>query len=365
MIKCLCFYSYIVISIATHLSLVAVGHAGLSVPEIPSFVLRDGLSALDRPEGIAFTPSENYLAIANSSGNTITFYKRIEGERSTYEMLPAFSIQGEESKLDFPHDLSFSPDGNSLAVANRYGNSVTIYKKADDGEYYDNIPKVVIAGKSSGVERPNSVKYSPMGNCLAVANSKGNSITFYHCAGDDYDVVPFQTLKDKTDRVSNPNSIDFSADGELLAVASVDTHSVLIYKRSRRSGRMFSSTPVEILKGDESGLCYPHSVCFHPVSKHLAVTNAQGRSNVNIFRRVSNDAPFYSPKPALCLTVTEMYEESTLHLIDELQGRGGCKGVAFSPSGTSIAVTQNLGVENLELTHPLGVLLIYPFPIFD
>ena len=59
----------------------------------------------------------------------------------------------------------------------------------------------------------------------------------------------------------------------------------------------------------------------------------------------------------------QMYEESTIHLLEELEQEGGCKGVSFSPDGTSLAITQNLSADLLKLPYSVGVLLIYPVSI--
>lgn len=321
--------SNIVVALAYLMMLVCKGHASLTVDKIPATIMKDRSSELDRPEGISFSPNREYIATANSHNNTITFYKRIE--ENVYETVPAFSIQGNESKLDFPHDLAFSPDGRHLAVANRQGNSITIYSNINS----NNTPLAVIQ-----IVAPNSVKYSPNNDFIAVANS--HTITFHRIHGDIYDQTPYQMIKSSERSVLN--SLDFSKDGEFLAIAAIDTHSVIIYQKNSDS-----YTHVQTL---QQNLCYPHSVSFHPSGDYLVVSNAQGRKNVNFFVKGSS-------KPILTLEITQMYEESTIHLIDQLHRRGGCKGVAFSSDGTCLAVTQNLSTPPFSV----NVLLVYPVEI--
>lgn len=355
----------ILIGIASWLLLSFNGHASLVVDNIPSTIIRDKFSELDRPEGVTFSPSGKYIAAANSLIDSVTFYKRIGDHGSVYEKTPAFSIKGKESKLNYPHDIAFSPDGHHLAVANRIGNSITIYKKNNFNDYYNTKPIAVIQGEFSGVINPDSVRYSPTDQVIAVANLGNSSIAFYHYMDDVYEQIPYQIIQDAPDILLVPDGLDFSMDGELLAVTSHDTHSVLIYQQIPRSGGKYTSKPTEIIQGPNTNFHYPHSVSFHPTKKYLLVSSSEGQKNINIFQKISDNFPRYSSKPLLSLEITHMYEESTKHLLGQLHQEGGCKGVSFSPDGTSLAITQNLSADLLKLPYSVGVLLIYPVKIDD
>jgi WD40 repeat protein len=341
------------------------GYAALIVDSAPTTIIRDQLSELDRPEGVTFSPTGKYIATANSLVDTVTFYRRIGDSGSQYETTPAFSIQGKESKLNYPHDVAFSPDGLHLAVANRIGNSITIYKRNFNDDFYSNKPIAVIRGASSGVRRPDSVKYSPTNNIIAVANLADSSIAFYRYKGDVYEKKPYQIIQDTPDVLLVPDGLDFSVDGELLAVTSHDANAVLIYQKLQGSNGKYTSRPVEIIQGADTNLNYPHSVSFHPTKNYLLVSSSQGLKNINIFQKTSDDFPRYGTKPLLSLEITQMYDESTIHLLEELHQEGGCKGVAFSPDGKALAITQNLSADFLKLPYSVGVLLIYPVSIDD
>lgn len=335
------------------------GYADLTVDNIPLTVMSDKFSELNRPEGVTFSPSGNFIATANLFGNKVTFYKRIGDSGSIYENTPAFSIKGEKSKLDYPHDLAFSPDGRHLAVANRQGNSITIYAKDPIQDIYYTEPVAIVQGKSSLLAGPSSVKYCPVNNIIAVANTANRTITFYRYKGDVYDQKPYLIIRDTPDVLSMVNSLDFSMDGELLAVTSADTHSLLIYQQISGSGNLYGPKPLQIIKGLQTNVCYPHSVSFHPTKNYVAVTNAQGRKNINIFQKNSDDSPIYGLTPVLTLEITEMYDESTIQLIEQLRQKGGCKGVSFSPDGASLAITQNLTADGLQVPFTVGMLLVY------
>lgn len=359
------FFANIIAGIASMMILTCKGYANLTVDNIPITVMNDKFSELNRPEGVTFTPSGDYIATANLFSNMVTFYKRIGDHGAVYETTPAFSIKGKKSKLDHPHDLAFSPDGCHLAVANRQGNSITIYAKNHIKGIYDSVPIAVIRGKSSQLVAPSSVKYCPVNNMITVANTGNHSITFYCYNGDVYDQTPYQTIRDTPKVLSIINSLDFSMDGELLATTILDTHSVLIYQRIPGSGNLYTPQPVQIIQGPDTNLCYPHSVSFHPTKNYLVVSNAQGRKNINIYQKITGGFPGYSFAPELTLEVTQMYNESTIHLLEQLRQKGGCKGVSFSPDGTSLAVTQNLTADGLQVPFSVGMLLVYFVGIKD
>ncbi len=329
----------------------------VSIDITPITLIRaDDSSGLDRPEGVAFSPSGDFIAVTNSLANTVTFYRRVGNQGAIYEKTPAFSIKGPKSQLNYPHDLSFSPDGQSLAVANRGGNAITIYRKNPFQDYYDSIPIAIIGGKKSKIMAPDAVRYSPVENTIAVVNMVTNTITFYYYQGDQYQQKPYQIIQNPILQI--PDGLDFSKDGKFLAVTSHDAHAVAIYQRINNSQGYYTQDPVQILQGKETGFSYPHSLSFHPLNNCLAVSCSQGSKNVHVFTKISEATP-YSNAPDISLEVIEMYDASTLVFLDQLQQEGGVKGVAFSPDGKSLAITQNLCQDDLHLPYPVGVLAIY------
>ncbi len=340
------------------------GHANVFIDDIPITFFTDLSSKLDHPEGCAFSPSGDYIAVANLFSNSVTFYKQIDGDGTLYEQTPKFSIKGKRSKLCGPHDLAFSPDGNYIAIANRKSHSITIHKKNISTNTYNISPITEIKGENSQIQEPNSVRYSPLGHTLAVVNASSNTITFYHYEGDFYEQTPYQIIKESQDVLWRPNGLDFSSDGELLAVTSRKTHALLIYQRLSSLENNYTEHPIQILQGPETNLIDAHSVCFHPYSNYLIASNSWGVNNINIFKPISSSSPYYEIKPIITLDINKMYDKSTMHLIETFpEGEGGCKGVTFSPDGKKIAVTQNLSTDLPGIKTSVGVLLIYPITI--
>lgn len=334
-----------------------MGMSFLTIDNTPSTILQNGVSQLYRPEGVAFSPSGDYVATANLFANSIMFYRREGISGSIYKTTPAYSIQGVKSKLHLPHDLSFSPDGRHLAVANRQANSITIYAKNQKGTFRSQ-PIAIIQGQFSELSTPSSVRYSPEGNILAVANTESHTITFYRYRRNEYSQKPYQIIKDEH-LLTSVNSLDFSKDGKLLAVADIEKNTVHLFQKNPNSENLYSSSPVQTLQGQDSNLCCPHSLSFHPIEDYLVVSNAQGRNNINVFKKIA-DGPFYEVAPILTMQVIEMYKASNLDFIDQLHKKGGCKGVAFSPDGTSLAITQNLTADGVQVPISTSMLLIYP-----
>lgn len=324
----------------------------LSISPTPTTIIRASEeSGLDRPEGLTFSPTGDCIAVANSLANTITFYNRLE--LGNYETIPAYSLNGPESKLNYPHDLSFSRDGNLLAVANRSGNSITLYQKDPQSNQFENRPFGTIEGRFTHVAAPDAVRFSPTDNLLAVANMLSHTVTLYRYDQNRFYRMPILVLNHPILQV--PDGIDFSKDGEWLAITSHDAHSVALFQRN--SYGSYDREPFQIIQGEETHFTYPHSLSFHPQTSALAVSCSQGRQNVHLF--IPENGVFPNA-PSFSMEVLEMYDASTIQFIEHLWQEGGVKGVAFSPDGKSIAVTQNLCQDMLKLPYPVGVLAIYP-----
>jgi DNA-binding beta-propeller fold protein YncE len=331
------------------LSFFNLGCAAILIQEKPASVIMGEQSGLGRPEGIAFSPEGDLIAVANASMNSVTFYKRKNASSAEYEKIPFFTIQGARSLIYYPHDVCFSPDGQHLAVVNSRSNSITIYKKNSDR--YDPIPTAVIRGEHSGLKHPHAVKYAPHGKFIAVANLLGNTITLYQYEGDTYSGSPYHVIQNSKYRVFNrPDGLAFSSDGELLAVTNHDAHSVAIYQELPHSPGFYTADPVEILQGEVTNLCYPHSLSFHPSNEYLAVSCAGGIKTLNLFKKISEQFPRYSTTPEKTM---EVFNPETIQLQKEWPQEGGVKGIAFSPD------KNQLGLCAADILNPDRSILIY------
>ena len=103
---------------------------------------------LQRFEGIAFSPSGNTIGVATLDTNTVFLFRRKPD--GLFEDAPYSSIHGSRSKLNYPHDLSFSLSGETelLAVAQRNG-SICIYQKHKTTNDYCTDPVFEICGRAA------------------------------------------------------------------------------------------------------------------------------------------------------------------------------------------------------------------------
>lgn len=283
-------------------------------------------SELNRPEGIAFTPDGKYVAIANADGNSITFYEFCGSN------IPVFVLKGPETLLYYPHDISFSPNGEYLAVANRHGNVATIYKKYEDGIAFNLNPISIITNTSfHGI---GAVAYSPSENIIALGDSYSNRVLIYSYTEEKYLKNPSCILRPH--ELCIADGLRFSPDGKFLGVTSHGNHSALFFERKPNSQNLFSPKPVNIIEGMDAFLKYPHSLAFHPTKDFLVISSAGGSGDVNFYQKEIKDERSYLSSP---IQMLKILPEDISQAIERVYPEEcGGKGVAFSPDGKVLGV---------------------------
>lgn len=232
---------------------------------------------LQRFEGIAFSPSGNTIGVATSDTNTVFLFRRKPD--GLFENGPYSTIQGPGSKLNYPHDLSFSFSGETemLAVAQR-SRAICIYQKHKTARDYSTDPVFEIRGRETKLNYSDGVAFVPPDDgYLAACNLKTSTVNFYRNTSGlsiGFELKPVFRLKDRN--IYRPDGLTFSQCGTWLAVANHGNHTVSIYERRTAA---FSSheieygpRPVTIIR--DPSLRHPHSVAFTPKTNHLVVTNA-------------------------------------------------------------------------------------------
>ena len=290
--------------------------------------IEGSFSQINRPEGIAFSPLGDLVAVACTQTNAVTIY-----EMSSVLTMADPNISPITS-LPFagrPHDVSFSPDGNHLAVASRRFNKVMIHSRNAATGKFDIHPFSIIDASLGNIRMAAAVKYHPTKNELAIADSWGNRVSIYRYEGKNYEDFPYQSIAN--DQVFGADGISFSSDGNLLAVSSHDTHNIMIFERD---GELFSDQFIQILRGEETHCAYPHSSFFHPRDDSLVVSCAGGTTTLLYFKRLSADTkPYFDPQPTRQF---EIYNPAAIHLQRQIPSGGGVKGLAISPCLSMIGV---------------------------
>jgi len=146
----------------------------------PAFEIRGPKTRLDFSDAVAFVPPDNdYLAACNLRTATVSFFRRLGGSPVRFELEPAFALR--HFSLGAPDGLAFSGTGEWLAVANHGKHSVSIFRRRYgifSGKLkYGPRPATVI--KDPHFRHPHSVAFTPETNHLVVTNAGANYFTVY------------------------------------------------------------------------------------------------------------------------------------------------------------------------------------------
>jgi 6-phosphogluconolactonase (cycloisomerase 2 family) len=191
-------------------------HAVIQYPQI----LKDF-----RPHGITFSHDGNYLAVAFGASKNdpqgIALFRTSDLEREDAQMILVDLLQNERIARGIPKGIAFSPDNSCLLVTFATTNSIAVYEMNWTQERITGVPKQVLEGSETGLARPEDIKFTIDGSCCAVSNSAEDVISFYA-----YDAIsncfpgrkPQFVLDNPSAGLSFPHGLAFSADGLYLAV---------------------------------------------------------------------------------------------------------------------------------------------------
>lgn len=292
---------------------------------------------LYRSEGIAFSTSGNIIAVATSDTNTVFLFRRkADGQ---FETDPYWQISGPESRLNYPHDVTFALSGEHelLAVAQR-GGSIAIYEKSTSNDNYGPEPVFEICGPKSRLQYSDGVAFVPPDNDhMAACNLQAGMISFYRKTASSplcFDLQPVFELQHKS--LVSPDGLAFSRSGEWLAVANHGNHSVSIFQRRRRNASRdnleYGPRPVTVIK--DPGLRHPHSLAFSPETNHVVVTNA----GANYFSAYAPTKGFWNMHWSKSPVVQQIVGPDAL--FREVNARnkmeGGPKGIAMHQNTLAI-----------------------------
>ena len=298
-----------------------------------------------RFEGIAFSSSGNIMGVATADTDTVYLYRRKQD--GLFEDTPYCTICGPESRLNYPHDISFSLSGSTelVAVAQRAG-SISVYEKSKIDDSFGTEPAFEIYGKKTRLNHSDGVAFVPPDHdYLAACNLATASISFYRRTSGSslgFKTRPVFVLKHRS--LSHPDGLAFSQCGRWLAVANHGNHTVSIFQRRKMIfplGRLrYGPRPVTIIK--DPGLRFPHSVAFTPQTNHLVVTNA-GANYFNVYRPEGHNSEMrWSPLPVLQTAVGPEKVFREVNAANKMEG--GPKGVAVSKDSLAVC-SPELGIK--------------------
>ncbi|HOJ33623.1 MAG TPA: bifunctional YncE family protein/alkaline phosphatase family protein [Candidatus Hydrogenedentes bacterium] len=209
------------------------------------------------PCGVEVSPDGKLLAVAETWGNRITIL-----DTTTTATRAQFQLEPETR----PYDCKFSRDGKMLYVSLWGKASVyLVYLGGSSPEFYGKIP--------TGAH-PNEMVLDGNGARLFVANANDNTVSVI----DTITMRVVETLQTAiypdAPEGSTPNSLTVSPDGSKLYVANADNNCLAVFDISQ-AGR---TVPVGFIPVG----WYPTSVRISPDGLTLYVANAKGfSSNAN------------------------------------------------------------------------------------
>ena len=247
------------------------------------------LSTQQRAEGIAISSAGNMIAIATADRDTVLVYRRRSG--GPFDPEPCATLSGPESRLRYPHDVSFAPSagGEVLAVAQRRG-SIALFRYDHVAGGFAAAPAFEISGAGSRLDFSDGVAFVPPTNDhLAACNLAYGTISFYRKRSDAPLAFDQHPCFELFQGLAEPDGLAFSPSGEWLAVANHGNHSVSIFRRRNRPGSpdrfRFGPAPFTVLT--DASFRYPHSLAFSDTN-HLIVTNA-GANFFSVFAPMQLD----------------------------------------------------------------------------
>jgi DNA-binding beta-propeller fold protein YncE len=309
-------------------------------------------SKLQRCEGIAFSSSGNIIAVATSDTDEVFLFRREADGR--FGAAPYWSLAGPQSRLKYPHDVSFAPsgDGELLAVAQRRG-AITIYRKNQADESYGPEPIFAISGPKARLRFSDGVAFVPPDHDhLAACNLETGTISFYRKTPGSpvcFDLEPVFELQHAS--LAHPDGLAFSRCGKWLGVANHGNHTVSIFRRRDRisPGRKlrYGPDPVTVIK--DPGLRHPHSVAFSPETHHVIVTNA-GANYFSVYAPTRHHAGVeWSQTPVLRKIVGPDSAFKEINARNKMEG--GPKGVAIHQDRLAICSPEH-GVRIYSVREP-------------
>jgi 6-phosphogluconolactonase (cycloisomerase 2 family) len=266
---------------------------------------------------VAFSPSGTLLAAADESANAVSvFAVSSTGQLTAVQGSPFSTGVGTDLAFDSePVLVQFSPDGDLLAVADEGNGTVSVFTVSASGQLTP-----ASGSPYETADFPTSVAFSPNGHLLAVV-ALGRSLSVFTvdasgalsaAAGSPYETG------------ATPLSVTFAPSGNILAVADSGAHAIATYTVAA-SGQLTA-----VAAGlTENG---PSSVAFNPSGDLIASANS-----------AANTVSEFVVAPSGQLTPVGGSPFST---------GADPTSVAFSPTGTLLAVANGNGDSVSMFTNP-------------
>jgi len=304
--------------------------AELRINPDPVVVIDGKRSCLERPEGVAFSPDNKYIVVANSSAHSITVHRRT---KDGFKHTPTTHIRN-IPEINYPHQVAFTADGQYLGVASRENHHFALFRcnLARRG-IIEETPCFSMNGEDSSISFPGSCAFSPVDSTLFISNRMGShGVTFYRYLGNgQYETTPFDKISEDDlfeYGLGAPHGIEMTPSGDKLMIICNK-----FWKDPNARGKI-GLCVMDIHRGEErmetktthaktfdEDFCL-HTVAFHPSGKYMGITI---ECKEWCLYKLNEETGVWDAI------------QSIPHISQNT--REGIKGIGFSPDGSQVAVT--------------------------
>ena len=193
--------------------------------EQPLRILQGEHTGLEDPHGIAVDTRSQFLFVTNH-GNARQGGGRFEPPSitvyplgATGDTAPLRVIEGLQTRLNWPAQLSVDEEHQELFVANDADDSVLVFRVTDSG---DVAPTRILRGPQTGLKNPTGVFVDTANQEIVVSNMGNHSATVYPRTAHG-DVAPLRTIRNSPQgklalAIGNPGAAGYDSKREEILV---------------------------------------------------------------------------------------------------------------------------------------------------
>jgi 6-phosphogluconolactonase (cycloisomerase 2 family) len=169
--------------------------------EKPLRTIQGPATQLEDPHGIAVDPKNGWIFVTNHGHVRVTEEKgagRFDPPSITVYRLdangnasPLRIIEGPQTRLNWPSNISYDPDNQELFVANDADDSVLVFRATASGNA---APTRVIKGSRTGIKNPTGIFVDTQNREVVVSNMGNHSVTVF-ARDANGDVPPVRTVR--------------------------------------------------------------------------------------------------------------------------------------------------------------------------
>jgi 6-phosphogluconolactonase len=246
----------------------------------------------EHPCHLSLTPSEDWLAVANYSGASVTMYPlgpdTLPGPPAIRFRHTGSGPNTDRQGAPHPHSVWFSPDGQYLFVPDLGMDKIMVYTRGPEAHEWT-AHDAVSLDPGAG---PRHFAFHPSGKAAYVLNELNNTVTrfTYEEPGKLVRLGSVSTLPVSYSDESTCAEILVSPDGRFIYASNRGHDSIAIFRIDERSGELLASGHVST-RGKS-----PRNFALTPDGRWLVAANQQS-DNIVLFRIDSESGlPVYAGK---------------------------------------------------------------------